>query len=110
MTLFALRSDGVLLAAGFNGDASARLNGDNNNSNPHIEIPPLPFRDKIVDIFISGENVSDISDTGAAVNQNNRQVVLLTETGEIYAGGENSQGTLGKGTLTSSQTFQKVYF
>lgn len=110
LTLFALRSDGVLLTAGFNGDASARLNGKNNNSNPYIEIPPLPFQDKIVDIFVSGENVSDISDGGSAINQNNRQVILLTETGEIYAGGENSQGTLGKGTLTSSQTFQKVYF
>lgn len=110
LTLFGLRSDGVVITAGFNGTASARLNGDSNSINPYVEIPPLPFQDKVVDIFISGKNVSDVSDSGIVVDQNSRQVILLTETGEIYAGGENSEGTLGKGTLASSQTFQKVHF
>ena len=54
--------------------------------------------------------MSDKDSTGAAASENNRQVILLTETGEVYAGGNNSEGTLGKGTLTSSQTFQKVHF
>ena len=108
LTMVALRGDGVVITAGYNGDPSARLNGNSNHGG--VEIPPLPFHEKVVDIFISGENVSDLDNSGAAISQNNRQVILLTETGEVYAGGENSQGTLGKGTLTSSQTFQKVHF
>ena len=108
LTMFALRDDGKIIVCGYNGTISAKLNGDTNHG--FVEIPPLPFQDKVIDLFVSGENVSDKDSTGAAASENNRQVILLTETGEVYAGGNNSEGTLGKGTLTSSQTFQKVHF
>ena len=110
LTLVGLRNDGKIIVAGYNGASSAKLNGKSNDG--FVEIPPLPFKDKVIDIFVSGENVSNrTSDSfGTPTSENNRQVILLTETGEIYAGGNNAQGTLGKGTLNPSQTFQKVHF
>ena len=94
--------------AGYNGSVSAKLNGNTNDG--FVEIPPLPFKDKVIDLFVSGTDVKNADASGNPTSENNRQVILLTETGEVYAGGDNSQGTLGKGTLTSSQTFQKVHF
>ncbi len=110
LTMIALRDDGKIIVAGYNGTVSAKLNGDSNDG--FVEIPPLPFKDKVIDLFVSGENVSNrTSDSfGTPTSENNRQVILLTETGEIYAGGNNTQGTLGKGTLNPSQTFTNVHF
>jgi alpha-tubulin suppressor-like RCC1 family protein len=109
LTMVALRDDGKIIVAGYNGSSSAKLNGNTNDG--FVEVPPLPFTDKVIDLFVSGFDVRDASSAdGSPASENNRQIILLTETGEIYAGGDNSQGTLGKGTLTSSQTFQKVHF
>lgn len=110
LTMVALRDDGKIIVAGYNGAASAKLNADTNDG--FVEIPPLPFDNKVIDLFVSGDNVSNrtADNSNTPTSENNRQIILLTETGEVYAGGHNTYGTLGKGTLTPSQTFQKVHF
>jgi len=102
VTILALRADGVLVSAGYNGPESCRMDGK--TSSMGVSILPLPFEDRVVDVFVGGEFVEDNT------NKNERQVLILNESGEVFAAGKNTSGTLARGTITYSSTFQKIHF
>ena len=102
VTVLALRADGVLISAGYNGSESCRMDGK--TSSMGVSILPLPFEDRVDDIFVGGEFVEDNT------NKNERQVLILNESGEVFAAGKNTSGTLARGTITYSSTFQKIHF
>ena len=102
ITVLALRADGVLVSAGYNGPESCRMDGKITSLG--VSILPLPFEDRVVDVFVGGEYVEDYS------NKNERQVLILNESGEVFAAGKNTSGTLARGTITYSSTFQKIHF
>ena len=58
-------------------------------------------QDRMVDVFVGGEFVEDYS------NKNERQVLILNESGEVFAAGKNTSGTLAREQSLIVQHFRK---